>query len=59
MDNQKLIKIGIKHPKELKKTLDCSMSLAYKIWYDQVGLSKKQAVKLNKETGASLDYLLS
>ena len=59
MEQKKLIGLGISHPKELQKLLDCSMSLAYKIWYGKASLSRKQAVKIKRKTNASLDYLLS
>lgn len=51
--------LGIQHPKDLRKMLGCSMSLAYKVWYDKAALSKKQAEKIKEKTGASLDFLLS
>jgi len=55
---KKLIGLGIKHPNELRAMLGCSMSLAYKVWYKKAALSRKQAEKIKKKTGASLDFLL-
>jgi len=58
MVQKKLIGLGISHPKELQRMLGCSLSLAYKVWYGKANLSKKQAEKIKKQTGASLDFLL-
>lgn len=58
IEKKKLIGLGISHPKKLQKMLGCSLSLAYKVWYNKANLSKKQAEKIKQKTGASLDYLL-
>jgi len=55
---KKLVGLGIKHPKDLRIMLGCSMSLAYKVWYGKANLSLMQAEKIKSKTGASLDYLL-
>jgi plasmid maintenance system antidote protein VapI len=59
MSKDKLIKIGIKDRKELREILDCTQSMANKIWYKQSGLSMEMARRIKEKTGASLDYLLS
>lgn len=60
IDNMKnkLVGLGINHPKDLKLMLGCSMSLAYKVWYGKANLSRMQAEKIKQKTGASLDFLL-
>jgi len=57
MNNRRLIAIGINHPKDLKKLLKCSDSLALKLWYRKAYLSRKMAEKLKEKTGYSLDFL--
>jgi len=59
MDRKKLTSIGISGPQDIKKILKCSDSLAIKLWYDKANLTVRNAQKIQRATGASLDYLLS
>jgi hypothetical protein len=55
---KKLIALGIRSPKELQNVIGGTESLALKVWYGAVPLSKQKAIILKKKTGASLDFLL-
>jgi hypothetical protein len=55
----KLSKIGICSPQELKKIVDGkSIKICQLVWDGRRPLSLKMARKIKKKTGASLDFLL-